>query len=208
AAVFAPNAGEGKAAGAPRSANHARSARELNGIVRLRLHIWLRGAQGAAARGVIARAIHSRRVVRQARTAGLSEVAVAARTQDRSFRSLSGLERTASTSRVLNLAAVATQNAGDVDYESSPFFKAASLNGAVIIKHRLRADEQHVFERAKRTSTKVIIPFERTDLSLGGRSLFVGQRGWQELLYQLRGTADDEARDVALLEALDELPSL
>jgi hypothetical protein len=133
---------------------------------------------------------------------------VVARSPDRSFRSLSGLEKTASTSRVLNLAAVASQNAGDPEYESSPFFKAAALNGAVIIKHRLRADEQYVFDATKRISTKVIIPFERTDLGLGGRSLFVGQRGWQDLLYQLRGTADDEARDVALLEALDELPSL
>ena len=131
-----------------------------------------------------------------------------ARGPDRSFRSLSGLEKTASTSRVLNLAAVASQNVGDPEYESSPFFNAASLNGAVIIKHRIRNDEQYIFDAAKRISTKVIIPFERTDLGLGGRSLFVGQRGWQELLYQLRGSADDESRDIALLEALDELPSL
>jgi hypothetical protein len=133
---------------------------------------------------------------------------LASRGQDRSFRSLSGLEKTASTSRVLNLAAVATQNYGDTEYESSPFFKAASLNGAVIIKHRLRQDEQDNFDAGKRISTKLIIPFERTDLSLGGRSLFVGQRGWQEMLNQLRGDQDDEARDVSLLEALDELPSL
>jgi hypothetical protein len=136
------------------------------------------------------------------------EVGVATRTPDRSFRSLSGLERTASTSRVLNLAAVASQNAGDAEYESSPFFKAQALNGAVIIKHRLRLDEQVIFDTSKKISTKLIIPFERTDLSLGGRSLFVGQRGWQDLLNQLRGTQEDEARDVALLEALDELPSL
>ena len=133
---------------------------------------------------------------------------MAARTPDRSFRSLSGLEKTASTSRVLNLAAVASMNAGDPDYDKSPFFRATTLNGAVIIKHRLRADETYIFERAKRISTKVIIPFERTDLSLGGRSLFVGQRGWTELLNQLRGTAEEETRDIALLEALDELPSL
>jgi hypothetical protein len=132
----------------------------------------------------------------------------APRSQDRSYRSLSGLERTASTSRVLNLAAVASQNVGDPEYEASPFFRAATLNGAVIIKHRLRADEQYIFDRTKKISTKVIIPFERTDLSLGGRSLFVGQRGWTELLNQLRGTQEDEARDIALLEALDELPSL
>jgi len=130
------------------------------------------------------------------------------RPQDRSFRSLSGLEKTASTSRVLNLAAVAAHNAGDPDYESSPFFRATSLNGAVIIKHRLRADEQYIFDQAKRISTKVIIPFERTDLSLGGRSVFVGQRGWQDMLAQLRGSSEEEGRDVSLLEALDELPSL
>ncbi|WP_309606900.1 hypothetical protein [Phenylobacterium sp.] len=109
---------------------------------------------------------------------------------------------------MLNLAAVASQQANDPEYETAPFFKAASLNGAVIIKHRVRSDERYIFEQTRRISTKVIIPFERTDLSLGGRSLFVGQRGWRELLSQLRGGQDDEARDIALLEALDELPSL
>ncbi|MFL5294865.1 MAG: hypothetical protein ACJ798_00655 [Phenylobacterium sp.] len=133
---------------------------------------------------------------------------MAARQVDRSFRSLSGLEKTASTSRVLNLAAIATLHAEDPEYDKSPFFRAATLNGAVIIKHRLRPDEHHVFERSKSVTTKVIIPFERTDLSLGGRSLFVGQRGWTELLNQLRGSQEEESRDVALLEALDELPSL
>jgi len=130
------------------------------------------------------------------------------RGQDRSFRSLRGLEQTASTSRVLNLAAVATQNFGDVEYENSPFFKASSLNGAVIIKHRLRQDEQFNFAASRRISTKLIIPFERTDLGLGGRSLFVGQHGWQAMLNDLRGGQDDAARDIMLLEALDELPSL
>lgn len=133
---------------------------------------------------------------------------MASRGQDRSFRSLAGLEKTASTSRVLNLAAIASQNAGDADYQGSPFFKATALNGAVIIKHRLRQDEQYNFDSAKRISTKLIIPFERTDLSLGGRSLFVGQRGWHDMLIQLRGDQDEEARDISLLEALDELPSL
>jgi hypothetical protein len=133
---------------------------------------------------------------------------VVARGPDRSFRSLRGLERTASTSRVLNLSAVASQNAGDPDYASSPFFSAAALNGAVITKHRLRADEQYIFETPRCIATKVIIPFERTDLALGGRSLFVGQRGWRALLNELRGSAEGASRDVALLEALDELPSL
>ena len=130
------------------------------------------------------------------------------RSQDRSFRSLAGLERTASTSRVLNLAAISNQSSGEPDYFSAPFFKSATLNGAVIIKHRLRPDEQYTFERRRRIATKAIIPFERTDLSLGGRSLFVGQRGWHEMLHDLNGDHESDARDIALLEALDELPSL
>jgi len=136
------------------------------------------------------------------------ESGLVGRPPDRSYRSLRGLESTASTSRVLNLAAVAGQYADDPDYLSSPFFKAASLNGAVLVKHRLRADEQFVFESPRQSATKLIIPFERTDLSLGGRSLFVGQRGWEDMLCDLRGDRDDEARDVALLEAINELPSL
>lgn len=130
------------------------------------------------------------------------------RSTDRSYRSLSGLERTASTSRVLNLAAVGNLYASDPEYLSAPFFKAPGLNGAVIIKHRLRSDEQYLFDRARRIATKVIIPFERTDLSLGGRSLFVGQRGWQDMLTDLSGSDTRDTRDVALLEAMDELPSL
>jgi len=127
---------------------------------------------------------------------------------DRTVRDLAALYRNGSTSRVLNLAAVTINHAGDPDYQASPFFTAAALNGAVIIKHRLRADEQYVFDRIRRIATKVVIPFERTDLSLGGRSLFVGQRGWQDMLRELSGSATHDTRDISLLEALDELPSL
>ena len=95
---------------------------------------------------------------------------------------------------MLNLAAVATQNAGDPEYDDSPFFKAADAER--------RGDHQappagrravHV-RQPRRIATKVIIPFERTDLGLGGRSLFVGQRGWQELLLELRGGSRRGAR--------------
>jgi hypothetical protein len=52
------------------------------------------------------------------------------------------------------------------------------------------------------------VPFERSDLSLGGRSLFVGDRGWMESLQELAGDSFDLSRDSGVLEALDELPSL
>lgn len=119
-----------------------------------------------------------------------------------------GLERTASTSRVLNLAALAQRNAGNPEHAQNPFFTAATLNGSVIVRHRLRDQEREAFDQVRFTATKLIIPFERSDLGLGGRSLFVGERGWLDTFEELRGDFPDFARDVAVLEAIDELPSL
>ena len=130
------------------------------------------------------------------------------RIQDRTFRSLRGLERTASTGRVLNLSALAIRNADNPEYSQAPFFAAGTLSGAVLVRHRLRGDERECFDRLRYAATKLIIPFERSDLGLGGRSLFVAERGWQEKFEDLRGAAPDLSRDVAVLEAIDELPSL
>ncbi len=131
-----------------------------------------------------------------------------AKAVDRTYRSLRGLEKTASTSRVLNLAALAARNADNPDHLRYPFFTASSLNGAVIVRHRLRAQEMESFDRHRFSATKLIIPFTRSDLGLGGRSIFVAERGWLETLEELRGEAPDLARDVGVLEAIDELPSL
>lgn len=127
--------------------------------------------------------------------------------RDRAFRSLKGLERTGATSRVLNLAALRARHADKAERPPA-FFAAGALGGALIVKHRLRPGEEQVFNRPRYLATKLIIPFERTDLSLGGRYLFVGQQGWLKLLSSLRGEATAEPHDVGVLEALDELPSL
>src|SRR5690606_10487841 len=118
------------------------------------------------------------------------------------------LEKTASTSRVLNLAALSARHAHNPDHDRKPFFVAASLNGAVIVRHRLRDQEREAFDRPRFTATKLIIPFERSDLGLGGRSVFVSERGWLDAFEELRGEAPDLQRDVAVLEAIDEMPSL
>jgi hypothetical protein len=57
-------------------------------------------------------------------------------------------------------------------------------------------------------ATKVILPFDRTNLGLGGRSVFVGQRGWDQTLRDMSGDGKEFLRDAELLTALDELPSL
>jgi hypothetical protein len=128
--------------------------------------------------------------------------------QERIYRSLRGLEKTASTSRVLNLAALAVRNAGNAEHAERPLFKSPVLNGAVILKHRLRSDEAELFDGLARTATKLIVPFDRSDLSLGGRAVFVNEKGWLPVLRELRGGPDDMMRDVEILEAFDHLPSL
>jgi hypothetical protein len=127
---------------------------------------------------------------------------------DSSFRSLAGLERTASTSRVMNLAALAMQNEDNPEHWASPLFLAKGLEGAILIKHRLRNEEMEVFSGKRRAVTKLILPFQRIDLSAGGRSVFVGQTNWLNVLEEMSGGRDHLNRDASVLEALDELPSL
>ncbi len=130
------------------------------------------------------------------------------RSRGAQVRSLSALERSASTSRVLNLLAVANTQGDSPEHAGAPFFKNRVLNSAIVVKHRLRADDLFLFDDFRATATKVIIPFERGDLALGGQSFFVGQRGWTELLHQACNSPTDLARDIEVLKILDGLPSL
>jgi hypothetical protein len=127
---------------------------------------------------------------------------------ERIYRSLRGLEKTASTSRVLNLAALAVRHAGNPEHAEAPLFKSPVLNGSVLLKHRLRVDEVDLFDGLARTATKLIVPFDKADLALGGRTVFVAEKGWLPILAELRGGSDDLMRDVEVLEAIDQLPSL
>ncbi|OXE36324.1 MAG: hypothetical protein CGW95_08435 [Phenylobacterium zucineum] len=126
----------------------------------------------------------------------------------RLVRNLGDLQKTASTSRVLNLLSVRMQHGNEPDYITQPFFLNLTLNESLVLKHRVRSDEQYVFKGKKHVATKIIIPFEKSDLKLGGRSFFVGQTLWIEMLQSLAREGKDFARDILLLEALDELPSL
>lgn len=130
------------------------------------------------------------------------------RKPDRLTRSLRALERTASTSRVLNLLAIAADSSQRPEYSQHPLFRNRVLNNALIVKHRLRSDDLFLFDEARPTATKIIIPFERSDLSLGGQSFFVGQRGWIDLLREACNDPTDMTRDLATLRMIDMLPSL
>ena len=129
-------------------------------------------------------------------------------TTDRSVRNLGALQRTASTSRVLNLVAIANSQKTDPDYHNKPFFTTPLLNECLVPKHRIRMDERFVFDDERQNSTKIIIPFERSDLRIGGRSFFVGQRGWRDIVREIAGDSADVDRDLRVLTIVDEIPSL
>jgi hypothetical protein len=67
---------------------------------------------------------------------------------DRMTRSLRALERTASTSRVLNLLAIEAESTHRPEYGQAPMFRNRVLNTALVVKHRLRNDDIFLFDEA------------------------------------------------------------
>ncbi|HWA90907.1 MAG TPA: hypothetical protein VG889_12780 [Rhizomicrobium sp.] len=128
---------------------------------------------------------------------------------DRSVRSLSALG-TASSSRVLNLAAIALAQADNPLHAAQPFFVSAAFNNAIFVKHRLRADEAYLFPESRAVATKIIIPFEKSDLRVGGRSFFFGERGYIDAFREAGNhtSPTDMKRDLDVLTLLDAVPSL
>ena len=127
---------------------------------------------------------------------------------DRSIRSLTSLTA-ASTSRVLNLAAIAAANADNPAHKAAPFFTSAAMNVSILLKHRVRSDETYMFAGERLVATKIIVPFDARNLKAGGRSFFVGQRGYHDSLLQMGHYAGRSMeRDLAVLGIVDALPSL
>ncbi len=126
----------------------------------------------------------------------------------RSIRCLSAL-KDASSARVLNLVAIEKTHKDNPEYKQAPLFESPVLNSSIIVKHRLRADESFLFDDPPLNATKIIIPFDKNDLRLGGTSLLYGQRGCMESLREAGKYGEKSfARDKAVLDILDELPSL
>src|SRR4249919_3896003 len=124
------------------------------------------------------------------------------------FASLEALSSSASSARLLNLAAVPPQLLQELDARSQPFFETPMLNTSLVLKHSPREHERSLFDRPPSISTKIVIPFDRKNLAIGGRSVFVGQKGWVEQLETLTQAPPTLQRDCDVLRALDELPSL
>ncbi len=124
-------------------------------------------------------------------------------------RNLASLSETASTSRVLNLTQIHTACAKDPGYLAKPFFRNVQLNKAMVVKHTVRPNEREYFARPRRTATKIILPFDSSDLKLGGRAIFVDQLGFDTFAASYFNDKDVAANpDVQVLRCLDDIPSL
>ncbi len=128
---------------------------------------------------------------------------------NRAIRSLDHLQNSASTARVLNLREVTLRMAGDPDFQARPLFKHPDLNRAIIVKHRLRSNEAEEFTLPRATATKILLPIDINDLKMGARYLFIGQKGFDELLSESFGIKISfDSNDYRTLRLIDETPSL
>ena len=122
---------------------------------------------------------------------------------------LAALATRSSTSRVLNLYMVAKRHADDPMHKNAPLFRSDLLNRSIIVKHRLRRDETYLLKNTTAVATKIIFPLDFDDLDLGGRSVFVNQKGFKPTVCDFVGLDLMEMeKDFSVLEMLSELPSL
>ena len=125
------------------------------------------------------------------------------------IRNLAALATTASTSRVDNLLQVGKRFADDPLYKEAPLFTNDLLNRSIIVKHRLRRDEVYLIPNSTLVATKIILPFDFNDLNLGGRSVFVNQKGFKRTICDFVGFDEMQLeKDFLVLDMLNQLPSL
>lgn len=125
------------------------------------------------------------------------------------IRSLSSLENSASTARVLNLRKVFVDHCDDEDYKKAPFFNNVTLNRCLILKHRLRRNEQDEFTEFRNVATKLVVPIDLTDLKMGALYVFIGQRNFEKMLCNsLNKTELELQKDLETLRRLDSIPTL
>ena len=126
---------------------------------------------------------------------------------DRSVRLLCSLDG-ASTSRVLNLRQIARANADNPEHGAKPLFLSPAINTAFLLKHRIRSDEEYLFTSSRSAATKIIVPFDLSDLRAGGHSIFIDERGFVENLRAAGHYADTKLeRDIIVLRLLNAIPS-
>jgi hypothetical protein len=124
--------------------------------------------------------------------------------------SLANLSRSSSTDRVLNLSTVYQDFRNTPEYTQAPLFKNPRLNKSIFLKHTLRAHEREEGAYDRMSVTKVILPFDTSDLSLGGYSCFLHDMEVEKTISALFGgdiSSEPFRRDMQILRVLDSIPT-
>lgn len=103
---------------------------------------------------------------------------------DRSVRYLACL-RGVSTSRVLHLGASGCAAESNDGPNPETLFHSPVIGRAILVKHRVRPHEEFLFGYHMDLATKIIVPADAADLSQGGESFFVDQRGFKHKLQEI-----------------------
>lgn len=122
---------------------------------------------------------------------------------------MSLVRESASTTRVLDLPYIYDRYGDTIEYQNRPLFRSAQLNSCIVVKHALRVHERSLFNGARATATKIVFPFSKADLRLGGAGIFVGEPDYERALKSRLGEHQDGGfdADIDLLSLLDALPS-
>jgi hypothetical protein len=150
---------------------------------------------------------------------GSVRMSTTARVRDtKEIRGFHKIRRSASSSRILNLIELTEASARSTVPEGPAeaperIFHTNALNYSILLKHNVRAHERELFSRNVQVATKVFVPFDPRRLDIGGRSFFIEEDLFKDLLRELVhidvAAADAHIqRDVRTLEVLSQTPTL
>ena len=134
----------------------------------------------------------------------------AAAAKHKAKNSLANLSRSCSTDRVLNLTSVHRDFRDTPEYGQAPLFRNQRLNKSIFLKHTLRIHEREAMIGRRMTVTKVILPFDTSDLTLGGFSCFLNDPDIERNIASQFGSdiaSESFRRDMQVLRIMDTLPT-
>ena len=115
----------------------------------------------------------------------------------------------AESSRLLNLSQIHQRWGQDEAHAERPLFENKVLNRSIIMKYTPRPGELFEYAERKIKSTKILLPLDRHDLSLGSFAGVIGQKDFSRIMSRhLDGSDRLSDRDEKVLSLIDQLPTL
>ena len=101
---------------------------------------------------------------------------------------------TTETSRLLNLSQIHLRWGQAQEYAERPLFQNKVLNRSIIMKYTPRPGELFEYAERKIKSTKILLPLDRHDLSLGSFAGVIGQKDFSRIMSRHLLQNDDALR--------------